>query len=128
MKSTILSLFASASASTNAAAFLQITRDGWLTGWHINASSPTVTNGNAYAWELSMTQVFQSGTNDAQGTLDIVRIGPIINASAVGFGQISNDSHVTGVAVPVKNGDRIYLNYQGTSASTDCYAKVYLST
>ncbi len=127
MKTTVFSMVVATSASTDAAAQIQIPRRGFITGWHLKLDTVDTTNGNAHNFELSLTPAYQGATNDALQTLDIVGLG-VVNLTAIGvFKYLSDSVAVTGLAIPVEAGTRVYINTNQAATAQTNIAKVFFS-
>lgn len=127
MKTTVFSLVVVTAASTDAAASVQIPRKGFITGWHMKLDTADVVNASAHNFELSMVPAYQGATNDALQTLDLVG-ETCLNNTAIGIMRAPHDeSIVTGLAIPVEAGTRIYVNTNQSAGNQTNIAKVFFS-
>lgn len=121
-KTKVYKIYGSAAASTNSLASIIIQRDGYIHGLHASLSAISEVNGHYFNAELSFSSVSQSTTNDTIGPIFGLELR-IVNASNGNF--VNNRlASISGLAIPVKAGDRLYLN-TAQSAST-CYCTFYV--
>jgi hypothetical protein len=103
-------LVALVSAVTNAAAFVTIARPGFIVAAQIQVSTATKVDLSSYTGELSTVGQLGTATNDSQGGFLSVTLGPFLVSTAVGSDLRSATAVITGIAIPVQAGDRIFIN------------------
>lgn len=123
MRTRIYKLYATGSADANAAAQIIVQRNALITSvlWvpRVTARSGTA----SIEWELSLASTAQLTTNDT--------IGPI-SGCAQSFLELTSGVGTTvpllhsGLAVPVMQGDRLYLHVDVTATLT-AFVNVYVS-
>ena len=107
MRTSVYKLYASVSVDTNAAATVEIRRDGVIfllsENFHLQSASGT-------AWavvEVSAANVIQDTVNDINNVLDEVRLSFLFTTSG---GANPHVNKAVECMMPVRAGDRIYLN------------------
>jgi len=124
MRTRIYKLFASASVDTNAAAQLIIQRNGLITSVRWCPRITSASGDVSAEIELSLASTGQQTTNDTIGPLSACAVSCDITTS--GALTTVSDTH-TGLAIPVLQGDRLYLNFDLTGTITiaaGCYIAV----
>ena len=126
MRTRIYRLYAAAVADTSNAANVQIQRAGTIVGIFWAHTMLSTTDGTSLVWELSFSSTQQTGTNDATGVVSTVANGFNITTSGA-TAQSAHSVHAP-LAIPVSQGDRLYLHFElvgGTPASgTRAYCHV----
>lgn len=114
-KTKTYKLYGTAAASTNALASLIIQRDGYIHALAGSLSFSSSTNGHYAFVELSFTNTAQTVTNDTVGP--IFELDAWVASGAAGTLQGTKEKTISGLAIPVKAGDRLYLNTNQSAAA-----------
>lgn len=114
-----------AAATANANAQVIIQRNGFITAIHISSQFPSAVNGDNSGWEISTSSAGQLNTNDAVGPL--LQINQYNKIAAAGSYEGVQCSKIEGIAISLAAGDRLYLNYSGTAATSYCWCYVYVT-
>jgi len=101
-------LYAAFVASADAAAQIQIIRNGTIVGVQWACKGDLDANSEQFTVELSTTPVFQSQTNDSQGVLSAVA-QEAVGAEAAGF-LVTGVNFFVPLKIPVQAGQLLYLN------------------
>lgn len=125
MITKVRKLYASGTSTTNAAAQIDILRDGIIHGLLFSVRMATTTDGSSARWELSFASTSQLATNDTVGPIASVALTYEIATS--GGMDLAKVVPITGLAIPVRSGDRLYIHslVTGTLTSNDCNVYVY---
>lgn len=106
MKTRTYQVIANYGAGGNATAYLDVVADGYIVGLEINLTVDYVATATSIC-EVSTQGLFQGAQNNALGIIGALH----------GYGKAGeNKSHVTaisGLAIPIKQGNRIYVNSAG---------------
>lgn len=119
-------MYGSATTDTNIVSQLTIPRSGVITSMlGIAYSASGLVAGGALHWEVSFSSSRNQQVNDALGPIFSVVLAEALNTS--GGGLVAVQNNVVGVAIPVRENDRIYLHLEvdGTAPATS-YCKIYL--
>lgn len=129
MRTRVLNFYGSGSSTTSAVAQIVVPHTGVITAavLHAYTGGAAVTAHGYNVWELSLSSSGQTITNDT--------VGPIASAvlswtfTTSGGNLMQNSVSVAGVAIPVRENDRIYLHLYlaGTSPTAICKAHVYIA-
>jgi hypothetical protein len=106
-------------ATTNAAAQVQFPRAGHIVAVQmVTTRLPSGGASESTAWQVSTQSTFNQA-NDAQGIV-FGLIQAFTTATAVGLMEISKEANISGLAIPIQSGDRLYLHaiLNGASTST----------
>jgi hypothetical protein len=127
MKTRCYNLVAVSAITANAIAYITVQRDGFVVAAELTVATNSQVNSYAWSAELSVVAQFGSATNDSLGPFLFVCYGPIINNSAVGVDAQSSRATVSGIAIQVRAGDRVYINTSQSAASATFTGKVHIS-
>jgi len=127
MKTKAYHLAAVCAALTNAAAFITVPRDGYIVAATLIVGTASVVDLSSYTGELSTVGVIGHATNDSQGGFLTCTLGPFKVTTAVGSDLRSAFTSIAGIAIPVKAGDRVYLNTDQWPQSAAYSAYVHIS-
>lgn len=111
-------LYASISATSNDAAHLDVQRSGVIrmVQWCITNSTAAPAAGDYVLAELSFSSTAQTATSDAVGILSMATGDSNFTTSGNGFSGLV--ASVGPTAIPVRQGDRLYLNAVEAGSST----------
>lgn len=124
MKTKVYKLYGTTAVNANALAQVIIQRDGYIHGILGNVTLNSGTTGHYVNAELSFQSVAQTNTNDTNGPF--FEISLWVFTGAAGCVQNSRSEAISGLAIPVKAGDRLYLNVQA-AASSNINAYIYVA-
>lgn len=125
MKTRAYKLYAATTTATNAAASFIVQRDGFIHGFHGSmVIDATADNHYCYA-EVSNQSVSQATTNDTLGPMFELR--EYHNVGAAGVVASGQNSGISGLSIPVKAGDRIYLNILSSACNGFTTIFVYIA-
>jgi hypothetical protein len=119
-------MLGSVAATTNAAAMIQIPRPGWIVALLMSGFLTLGAGASQGVWQLTLNVQVYSIANDSQGILSAVNKNWTWGTS-VGWIECDFNVPLSGIAVPVVAGDRLYLHYNGSSIVTACQAILHIS-
>lgn len=125
MRTKVYKLYANTATSSNAAASIIVQRDGYIHAIAGNMAADNTADGSSFLAELSTQSVSQATTNDTLGVLFALR--EYHNSGAAGTFLSGKSSSVSGLAIPVKAGDRLYLNTSQTAVNLYTEFFVYVA-
>jgi len=127
MRTTVRQLYASAAASGDNAASLQIVKKGVISAIVASVSFDSITDGGIVNLELSTAPVFQGVTNDPLGPL--LQVKSVNNLLTSGMTNASQNFSVGNIAIPVEPGVLLYINANVTGTVTyRCAFLIYVTT
>lgn len=111
-------LYASIGATSNDAAHLDVQRRSVLRGiqWSITNSTAAPAAGDYVLAELSFSSTAQTATSDTVGVVSMA--GGNVNFTTSGNGFGGNHVFHGPTAIPLEQGDRLYLNAAESGGST----------
>lgn len=123
MKTKPYLLAAAVAVTTDAAAYIQLPKDGFLVAIRMtgNLEAPGTAIG---IWQVSFN-TSMANTNDYQGIVMNVNFHRT-QVTAVGIVPDDWNQGQSGIAIPVRAGDRLYLHYAGSAVNTTCQVHLYI--
>lgn len=110
MVTRIYKLYGSTASTANALAQIVFQAPGMITAVALSAVMDSLTDNSTYIAELSFANVIFNTTNDPIGPIAEIRDYNNVNAASTGQAFSAQQLCVTGLAIPVDIGTRIYLN------------------
>lgn len=125
MKMRVLKLWCNVSADTDSACYVVLPNPGKIVAvsWHAEITSALAVS--SAKLELSFSGARQTTVNDATGPISMHACGTTVLTS--GGAEAGSNSLLTGVAIPVSGGDKLYLNAEITgtiTVNTNCFVYV----
>jgi len=115
MKTRTYKLYGASTTSANALASVIIQRDGYISAIHGSIVMDAVADAHYIYAELSFVNVSQVATNDTLGP--IFELREYLDVAANGATVSGQNSGISGIAIPVKAGDRLYLNITSSACN-----------
>lgn len=127
MTTIVRQLFATATADADNVANLQFVRRANITAVRMNVRSNSETDASAYMSELSFFPSSQSLVNDPNGP--ILTLTGFNNLVTSGMTMNADSDGITGIAIPVEPGMKVYLNFDVTGTiQIWVLAQIYVTT
>lgn len=125
MITRLRALRSNTAASTDNAASIQLVKRGLIVGVNLVLRVDSAADNESYDVELCFFPTFQSGANDGAGIIAVA--GLANNFVTSGLSATGQVIFVSGIAIPVDAGTRLYLNTTQSGGTFNVRAVVHIA-